>query len=171
MSIYVQESDLKGQSKTAKDIFTVSDVQEYLDKFEIIYLQDLLGCELYEEFANDFAILGNAPTDPKFIAIWNMFCKDDSCGIMRSEGITKMLSLFVYFEYLRDQPAKNNIGGMQLNEQANSTASTYSQTNIFTNYNEAIDSYCAIQWYICDNPNNYDYSKYNGQYKAIIGYI
>lgn len=171
MSLYVKESDLKGQSKTAKDIFTKSDVQEYLDKFEVRYLQELLGCELYEEFATDFAILGNAPTDPKFVAIWNQFCKDDSCHIHRSEGMTEMLSLFVYFEYLRDQLAKNNIGGMQVNEQANSTTATWSQTNVYTNYNEALHSYNAIQWYICNNPDNYDYTSYNGQNKGLIGYI
>ena len=171
MSLYIQESDLKGQTETAKDIFTTSDLQLYLDKFEVRYLQELLGCELYEEFAIDFAILGNTPTDPKFIAIWNMFCKDDSCHIHRSEGIVEMLSLFIYFEYLRDQPVKNNIAGPQLNDQANSTMATSTQTNMFTNYNEALESYNAIQWYICNNPDNYDYTKENMQNKELIGFV
>ena len=171
MSLYIQISDFKGQSETAKDIFTTSDLQIYLDKFEVRYLQDLLGCELYEEFAIDFAILGNSPTDPKFVAIWNSFCKDDSCYIYRSEGMVEMLSLFIYFEYLRDQPVKNNIAGPQLNDQANSTAATSTQTNIYTNYNEGLETYKSIQWYICDNPNNYDYTKENMQGKELIGYI
>ena len=171
MSIYIKESDLKGQTKTAKDIFTKSDIQSYLDKFEVEYLQDLLGCELYEEFATDFAIDGTKPTDPKFTAIWDSFCKDDSCGIRRSVGIKEMLSFFIYFEYLRDQPVKNNIGGPQVNEQANSTAATTSQTNIVTNYNGGLNSYWSIQWLICDNPDNFDYTKFNGQLKEVIGYI
>jgi hypothetical protein len=82
-----------------------------------------------------------------------------------------MLSLFIYFEYLRDQPVKNNIGGPQLNDQANSTAATPTQTNIFTNYNEALESYWAIQWIICDNPDSYDWDKYNGQCKELISLI
>jgi len=171
MSIYIKESDLKGQTKTAKDIFTKSDIQSYLDKFEVIYLQDLLGCELYNDFATDFSILGNVPTDPKFISIWNMFCKDDSCHIHRSEGMKEMLSLFVYFEYVRDQPVKNNIGGPQINDQANSNGALTTQTNIITNYNTGIDTYNSIQWYICSNPDNYDYNNYNGQSKGLIGYI
>jgi len=171
MSLYIQESDLKGQTETAKDIFTTSDLQVYLDKFEVRYLQDLLGCELYEEFAIDFAITEVMPTDPKFQAIWNMFCIDNSCNIERSEGIKEMLSLFIYFEYLRDQPVKNNIGGPQVNDQANSTAADWSQTNVFTNYNEALESYHSIQWYICNNPDNYDYTNYNGQRKALIGFV
>jgi hypothetical protein len=171
MSLYIQISDFKGQSETAKDIFTTNDLQDYIDKFEVRYLQDLLGCELYEEFATDFAITGVLPTDPKFQLIWNQFCKDDNCRIRRSEGIKEMLSLFIYFEYLRDQPVKNNIGGPQLNDQANSTAATPTQTNIFTNYNEALESYWAIQWIICDNPDSYDWDKYNGQCKELISLI
>jgi len=171
MSLYIQETDLKGQTTTAKDKFTTSELQLYLDKFEVRYLQELLGCEMYEEFATDFAILGNAPTDPKFIAIWNMFCKDDSCHIHRSEGVVEMLSLFIYFEYLRDQLVKSNIGGPQVNDQANSITAEWSQTNIYTNYNEGLHSYNAIQWYICTNPDNYDYDNYNGQNKGLIGLV
>jgi len=169
MSLYIAESDLQGQTKVAKDIYTKSEVQKYLDKFEVQYLQDLLGCELYDEFATDFAILGNEPTDPKFVAIWNAFCKDGNCGdIKRSQGMKEMLGLFIYFEYLRDQFAKNNIGGMQKNEQANSTALDSQGTNVYTNYNEALETYCSIQWYITTNPDNYDYDNYNGQYQEII---
>lgn len=171
MSIYIQISDFKAQSNVAKDIFTKSDLENYIDKFEVRYLQDLMGCELYEEFATDFAIDGIKPTDPKFTQIWNSFCKDSSCGIKRSEGIKEMLSLFIYFEYLRDQPIKNNISGPQVNVQANSELADSSKTNIYTNYNESLESYYAIQWLICTNPDNYDWTKYNGQLKELIGFI
>jgi hypothetical protein len=171
MSLYVKESDFKGQTDTAKDIFSKSDLQEYIDKFEVRYLQDLLGCELYEEFATDFAITGTSPTDPKFIQIWNSFCKDNSCGIERSEGIKEMLVMFINFEYKRDQPVKNNIGGNQINMQENSTSAASTASNMYTVYNQALESYNAIQWCICDNSNNYDWSAYNGQDKGIIGYF
>lgn len=172
MSLYIQISDFKGQDDLARDKFTKNPLQEYLDKFEVRYLQDLLGCELYDEFAADFAITGTAPTDPKFTAIWNQFCLDNDCYIERSEGIKEMLGLFIYFEFLRDQKTKNNIAGPQKNEQANATSANYAETNIFTNYNQALESYWAIQWYICEeNPNQYDYDNYNGQNKALISLI
>lgn len=171
MSLYIAISDFKAQTKIAKDIFTTGDLQPYLDKFEVRYLQELLGCELYEAFATDFAILGNKPTDPKFTEIWEAFCKDDSFHIHRSEGIKEMLAMFIYFEYLRDQPAKNNIAGMQKNVQANSEAIPSQGTNVYTLYNEALETYCAIQWIIRDNPNDYDWDMYNGQLKELISMI
>lgn len=171
MSKYIQITDLNAQTAVAKDKFSVNPLQTYLDKYEVIYLQDLLGCELFEEFATDFAITGTEPTDPKFTAIWDAICKD-YCGLIRrSEGMKSMLALFIYFEFLRDQKTKNNISGPQENVQANSTTADFIATNIYTNYNEALLSYCTIQWYITSNPDNYDYSLYNGQLKKITGII
>jgi len=171
MSLYIQIADFKGQSELAKDIFTTNDLQDYIDKFEVRLLQELLGCDLYTAFSTDFAIDGTKPTDPKFTEIWDAFCKDDNCTIRRSEGIKEMLSLLIYFEYLRDQPIKNNISGPQKNEQANSIQPVASETNIFTTYNEGLESYWAIQWIICDNPNAFDWTKFNGQNKEIIGIV
>ena len=165
MSLYVQISDFQGQDKIAKDIFTTSDLQKYIDKYEVIYLQDLLGATLYTAFAVDFAITGTAPTAAKFVEIWNEIATDNACGIVRSEGIKAMLVLFIYFEYLRDQPVKNNIGGGQINQQVNSVQADFTQTNIYTNYNQAIDSFWAIQWTINDNVNNYDWTDFNGIFK------
>lgn len=171
MGIYIQISDFKAQSNVAKDVFTKSELQDYIDKFEIEYLQELFGASLYEAFAIDFAIDGTKPTDPKFLEVWNSFAKDESCGIVRSLGIKEMLSLFINFEYIRDQPVKNNIGGPQVNVQANSTEPSNIKTNLFTNYNEGINTFHAIQWIICDNPNNYDWSAFNGVNKSIIGIV
>ena len=171
MSIFIQITDLKAQTQVAKDIFTVSPLQSYIDKFEVRYLQELLGCDMYEEFKTDFLIDGTKPTDPKFTAIWEAFCKDSGCNIYRSEGIKEMLSLFIYWEWLRDQQTKNNISGPQENVQANSNTAPFDATNIYTNYNESLETYRAIQWLICDNPNNYDYSNYNGQDKSPVGFI
>lgn len=171
MSLYINIADLKGQTKVAKDKFSVIAEQDYLDKYEVRYLQDLLGAELYDDFATDFALTGTVPTDPKFLEIWNAFNMDDSCGIRRSEGILEMLSLFIFFEFTRDQPVKNAIGGNMISEQANSREAASYETNIFTNYNQALETYWAIQWIICDNPNGYDWSKFNGQTKNLISLI
>lgn len=171
MSLFIQISDFSGQHVIAKDKYSKSDLQPYIDKYEARYLQELLGCELYEEFKVDFAITGTAPTDPKFTAIWDAFCKDYSCWIRRSEGIKAMLVGFVYWEYLRDQPIKNNIGGNQKNIQANAEAAEPRETNVYFNYNQALESYWAIQRLICDNPDNYDYSTFNGQHKEYTGIV
>lgn len=172
MGLYVNSSQFAGQEKLAQDKFSVSDLDLYIDKYEVRYLQDLLGCKLYEDFATDFAITGVSPTAPKFQEIWNYICLDDGlCGIRRSEGIKDMLIDFIYFEYLRDSKTKVNIGGVNKNIQANSEEAPYHITNIYTNYNQAIESYDTIQWIICDNPNNYDWTDYNGQRKEKTSYL
>jgi len=172
MGLYVSTSDFKGQDKLARDKFSTSELDIYIDKYEVRYLQDLMGCDMYEDFKTDFAILGNAPTDPKFVAIWEAFCFDDDCGIKRSEGIKSMLALFIYFEYLRDSKVKGNIGGININTQVNSTEAPFHVSNIYTNYNDALESYWAIQWYIYEyNPNAYNYENFNGQLKDLISWI
>lgn len=171
MSLYIKIADFSGQDKIAKDKYTESDLQFYIDKLEARYLQDLLGAELYEAFKTDFVIDGTKPTNAKFTAIWDAFAIDDNCTMWRSEGIKKMLGLFIYWEYLRDQPVKNNIAGNQVNQQANSEAALPSETNMYTNYNQALESYWAIQWYIDINPDSYDYDLYNGQNKKYLSFI
>lgn len=171
MGLYLNSTDFQGQDNVAKDKFTVSELDFYIDKYEIYYLQNLLGAELYTDFATDFAITGIIPTAPKFQEIWFPFAKDDSCDLRKSEGILKMLTTFIYFEYLRDSKVKNNIGGPNINVQVNSNEAEFHQTNIYSNYNEGLDTYWAIQWIICDNPNSYDWDKYNGQTKKLNSWI
>ena len=171
MGLYVNNTDFQGQDVVAKDKFSVSDLDFYIDKYEVELLQELLGAELYTDFATDFAITGVMPTAPKFQEIWFPFAKDNNCEMIKSEGILKMLTLLIYFEYIRDSKVKNNIGGVLINSQANSTEAEFHETNIYTNYNMGIRTYKAIQWIICDNPNNYDWTKENMQTKGLNAWI
>jgi hypothetical protein len=180
MSIYVQIDDFVGQFKLPKDKYSIVDLQSYLDKYEVLYLQNLLGCEMYELFKTNY-LLGPPPTDPRFLDIWNPFCKDlslgGSCGYYNgydfydeincpkqliSQGIKEMLLGFIYWEFVGDIGVKVDIGGIYKNEQANGSLATFEQSKLYKNYNQSNDTYCAIQYCICLNPNSYDYSKYNG---------
>ena len=171
MGLYVNSNDFEGQDTVAKDKFSVSDLDKYIDQYEVEFLQELLGAELYSDFATDFAITGVMPTAPKFQEIWNPFAKDVDCNLIRSEGILKVLTLLINFEFIRDSKIKANIGGVNTNNQANSEPASFHETNIYTNYNSAISSYRAIQWIICDNPNDYDWDKFNGQHKGSNAWI
>lgn len=171
MGLYISSSDFDGQDKVAQDKFTTSDLDLYIDKYEVCLLQELLGATLYSEFATDFAITGVLPTAPKFQEIWNVFAIDRDCQLVKSEGIKKMLALLINFEYIRDSKVKTNIGGVNKNQQANSNEAEFHETNIYSNYNDAIRTFKAIQWLICDNPNNYDWSAYNGQKKGLNAWI
>jgi len=171
MSIFIKASDFTGDIEVARDQFTEEKLQKYIDKYEVCYLQDLLGAELYEDFKKDFELIGSEPTGDKFKKIWESFAIDHSGFVMKSQGIKAMLGLFIYFEFTRDQPIKNTIAGNKKNKGANSEGARFIDTNIYTNYNQGIATYKTIQWCICYNPDDYDYENFNGQCKGLISII
>jgi len=180
MSKFVQIEDFTGQYNIPKDKFTKLEFQEYIDKYEVLYLQNLLGCEMYEDFNTDF-VIPTGPTQPKYISIWESFCKDNkiisydywdgfcySCPRqVISQGMKEMLLGFLYWEYIGDSKVKADIGGIYKNQQANGEEASFGGSKVYKNYNESISTYCSIQWCICRNPDSYDYDLYNGIKKEV----
>ena len=150
-------------------IHTEADLQIYIDQFEKDYLIDLLGCELYDLFAAD--LVSGVPQSAIYLSIYNSFCEDESsCGIKWvSEGMVKMLEKFIFWEYTRDQKVKNTFSGNVVNENEASRETSFPESRIFQIYNQAIVSYKAIQWFICDNSS--DYPTYNGCKKGKTNWL
>jgi len=138
----------------ATTVHTESDLQDYIDKYEVDYLQDLLGCELYGLFIAD--LVNGVPQTQIYIDIYNKFCIDDDCGHQRvSEGMITMLEKFIFFEYVRDQKVKNTNTGNVVSQAEASRETMFPESRLYTIYNEGIKSYCNIQWYICENLTDY----------------
>jgi len=175
----LQTSDFVGAVSLSQNEFDAVKLQLYIDRFEVRYLTDLLGCDMYDDFVADLiptpAVPTSAPTDAKFTAIFNPFCIDEQpdTGCQHvSEGIKEMLKFFIYFEWARDNQYTMAITGATKNTFSNAEIATIIETRATENYNLAIKTYQAIQWYIDDeNPNNYDYSNYNGIRKGIISWL
>lgn len=138
-------------------------IQTFIDAVEKRYLQDLLGCDLYDLFIAD--LVSNVPQTQRFIDIFDEFCKDDNCGIIRSEGIKEMLKGFTYWEWEKQNKAKNTQTGSIVNENEVSREATFDEAGLYEVYNNAIKTYKAIQWFICDDLTTYP--EYNGQRKEI----
>lgn len=147
----------------ATNVHTEDDLQTYIDEFEVEYLQEMLGCELYELFVAD--LVNGVPQTQIYIDIYNKFCIDDDlCGTQRvSEGIVKMIEKFIFWEYIKDQKVKDTSSGNVVNVNEASRETVFSATRVFDTYNKAIKSYKAIQWFICENSS--DYPKFNGSNK------
>jgi len=144
---------------TNKD--TENGLQQYIDNYEEVYLTKMLGCDLYKLFIAD--LVNGVPQTQIYIDIYEKFCYDeDGCGTqIKSEGMVKMLEKFIFFEYTRNQKVKNTNTGNIVNMNEVSREANYTETSIFQNYNEAIESNDAIQWFICDNEASYQ--TFNGQ--------
>lgn len=148
---------------------TEADLQIYIDEWEVDYLQDLLGCELYELFVADLD--NGVPQDPVYVRIYEAFCDDeDLCGVKnKSEGMVKMLQKFIYWKYSRDQKVKATNTGNVVNENEVSREADFAASSIYQLYNQAVKSYKAIQYYICDN--SVDYPTYNGSRKEKTNWL
>jgi len=140
---FLQPSDFIGLVAQGKNEFTTPAIQAYIDEYEVDYLTALLGCDMYTEFIADLDTApliepSSIPVSPKFTAIFNAFCIDDdgTCDNDQriSKGFKEMLKYFIFWEYAK----------------------------LYKNYNLGIKTYKNIQWYICDNPEDYDYDNYNG---------
>ena len=157
----------KGKYELHKGMYEQQKINQYIDKYEKMYMVQLLGATLYKEFVAD--LVAGVPQTQKFIDIYNEFIEDSGCGVLMSDGMIEMILGFIYFEYLKDQINQVWVSGVVAPSGENSkNASTLNQ-QIYTRYNGALKTYRAIQQYICDNGNNY--TDFNGIKKEMAYWI
>jgi len=167
MSI-IQTSDFVGEYQLASDNF--SEHQVYIDRYEKFYLVMLLGADLYALFIADLT-----PTTPQipqtaiYTDIFDSFDIDYSNCIYSSEGIKQMLVEFIYFHILRDLPNQKRLSGNVRLKSETGEAMPYNGLNLIPAYNQAVENYHNIQWYICDNST--DYPDYNGRVQSKASHI
>jgi len=185
MAITVRD-DYKGFFKIFQDV-NKDALDEYITRYEQSYLIRLLGCDLYEEFIAD--LTPDSPQTPqtqRFIDIFDPFCDDERTSIgnyvrvegysifpdddccldcprrYMSRGIPDMLKGFVRWHFLRDQSTKNTQVGFSTHN--SDTFTTVSDSvlsdRLATVWNEAVESFNAISYRICDNLG--DYPNYKG---------
>jgi hypothetical protein len=144
-------------------------LQDYIDKYEVKYLTQLLGASLYAEFEADLSAGGGTPTEQRFLDIWNPLSVDYNCELLYSEGIKEMLLGFIYFEYVKDLTNQMTPVGNVLPEGENSVRSTSLNSMMFARYNESAKNYKTIQYYILTKLGDYD--GFNGVSKSFAYWI
>ena len=80
-----------------------------------------------------------------------------------------MLKGFIFFQYMRDFPNQRDITGINNVDSENSTMVGFAQWGITEFYNESIEDYNNIQYYIYEDKDTYDV--FNGVSKKKIGLI
>ena len=161
MPIIIASDQLVGRVQVTQNTKNVTTIEEYIDSIEKSTIIKMLGADLGNAFWDDCQGDG-APTEPRFEALFEPFEIDDSCGIKTSKGIIEILCAFACCAYLRDADQVNTDTGNQSAKGENSNRANVN-AKIVKMYNNAVDSINAIQWYINDNPEQYDYYDYNGQ--------
>ena len=163
-------------------------LQNYIDRYEKRYLQNLLGCELAELFISD--LIEGIPQTERFINLYNEICEDLDKGVfnyccyykcsynlyckenyncclpkkIESRGIKSMLQGFIYWEYNRKANGFSKTpSGTKKNNSENSQNVTFPSWGLFDYYNESQQDYTNIQYYIFENEEVYP--EYNGERK------
>jgi len=142
-----------------------------IDQIEKDDLQELLGCELYDLFIADLTVATpQVPQAQIYLDIFNPFCKDDSiyCG-ERSFGMKDMLMGFIYMAWQSYAFTQDTAGGMVSIDNENSLLSTPDAAGLYIKQNRAVESYTAIQRYICTNMSVYP--TFEGMRKNYSGII
>lgn len=162
MGLLITKASFTGKYAIATNAF--DELEAYITKYEERYLVDLLGVTLFNLFKTDVTTGSptNIPKATKYLAIYNAKKSDHNGCIIISEGVVEMLKGFIYFEYMRDIASKNTPSGTVVVKSENSTQA--GSDTLYQRYNEGIDTYYAIQWYISENID--DYPDYNGQTKG-----
>lgn len=177
---FLLPSDFTGKTAQSVNEFTEPKMQLYIDRYEPRYLRSLLGVDMYNDFVADLdtspgpIVPASVPTSPKFTVIFEPFQFDEAamsnCQHI-SEGFKEMLKLFIMFEYSRDNQHVFGITGATQNNYSNSELTRLVKTQCRENYNTALSTYNQIQWYIDDNPNDYDYDNHNGLRKKKLSWL
>jgi len=149
----VQTSDFVGKYAVTQNSFNTFDLTDFIEKYELNYLYDLLGVELGGLMYSGITTPYTPPTSTIYQTIFNPLNLDENQ--IRSKGIKEMMLGFIFFEYTRTQNVVNTGTGNVSAQNEVSTIAIWGHTDIYNIYNSSIDTYKAIQKYISYNESIY----------------
>lgn len=157
-----------GRFAIASNQYTEEDFLDYAEEFEQNYIEDLLGVELGNLFLSD--LIDGVPQEPRFQTIFNRLSFDfeegNARGIVRSEGIKRMLQGFVWSEYVKDQNIRNTIAGSVQQQVEVAKVVEHWKAQFTDRYNSSLLSFKAIQTYVMSEKETYP--EFNGIVKEYI---
>lgn len=158
MSVFLQIEDFdNGRFKLALNEYNEADLQSYIDAVEENEILKLFGLTLGR------LVYDNPTSYPE---LTDPFQEEINGCLVISLGVTEMLRRFVYFDYIRDQYTKSVVGGVARNVNEQSSNLNTTSHDIFTRYNEGVDTWKAIQtkcFY-----DNVTYPTFNGYEKKYV---
>ena len=155
-------TNFAGKYAVSTNEFSENDLNDYIVRYETKLLVELFGKELYDLWVGSLLTIYTDLTAPM------IFQSNGSCGnkVFESKGIADMLTGFIYWEYERDIYTQRTLNGSMKNSSENSEASSQAMANLHGRYNEALDTYEAIQQYITEKSDIYP--EFNGVKKHTV---
>lgn len=150
---YLTPNDFTGKFALHTGMYANATIQYYIDRYEPLYLMQLFGAKMYDEFVADMGVF-NVPISPNFLFLYNPFHENIAFSELNvSNGLVDMLKGFVYFEYCKDLTNQMTINGnvRPVGENSGDVSTLYSM--MYARYNESVRTYKAIQRHIVNNYN------------------
>lgn len=150
---YLTPIDFKGKFELHTGMYASANIQEYIDRYEPLYLMQLFGAKMYDDYVSDMGVL-NIPMSPNYEFLFNPFHENYAFNqLIVSQGIIDMLKGFVYFEYLKDLTNQMTVNGnvRPVGENSADVSTLYSM--MYARYNESVRTFRAIQRHIVNNFN------------------
>lgn len=151
MGKIVKTTDFVGEYAIQQNIYATSDLQAFIDKYEIEYLRDLFGPVFAALFYADISTPYAQPVNADYAALFNPIQTDE----IRSEGIKEMLLGFIYWEYCRKDSVKKTLTGHVTAQNEVSSQVDAINTQLYLLYNKAVKTYVMIAKYIDLNEATY----------------
>lgn len=123
-------------------------LNSYCERYEVNYLVDLFGVELYNLFIAEIEL-------PIYDILLNEILFQDGSEIYNSKGIKSMLLGFIYFEYQRDGAKQETVNSSVKIKSNVSEMASFGIRNLQSWYNESVETYKAIQAYLKLNSDVY----------------
>jgi hypothetical protein len=159
--ILLSTSDFTGYNYINTSTASLPKLQAYIDRYEKMYILQLLGVELGELFIAD---LSNASQDVRFVAIQDPFYEQTDAGhIYQSNGMIEFLCAAIAYHYIKDTQFSHTISGVgkklleAQKDQSGENAHRYGERR----FNEELNTVDAIQWY-CKTFDSATYPEYKG---------
>lgn len=143
MAAIVSNSDFVGKFEVHTNGTNTVNLSDYITRYEDYYLKRLFGLELYTLWSSS---IDPGPPNPIYTFLLDPFDYQD-CELIQSRGVKDMLLGLIYFEYQKDGITQQTIiGGKKIKSDVSKPSGTRFMS---ARWNESINTYKAIQEYIC----------------------
>jgi len=161
MGLIINKPDFVGKYKIGGTNFDA--VDKYIDRYEVKFLKELLGVELFGLFKIAYDADPTLVPTPIYKAIFDPISEDNDTGcepkVIQNNGMKQMLIGLIWFEFVRDLTIKMTNAGPKNDEAEVSNSADLNF--MYQYYNEAVHDWQTIQWFI--NKNEADYPTFNGE--------
>jgi len=101
MGLFVNNSYFTDKFELHTGMFDTQKLTEYIDRYEEIYLNELLGIKLYNDFKAD--LVNGVPQNTTYVFIFNEFKYETAIRLIISRGMKDMHIGLIYFEFIKDK--------------------------------------------------------------------